>query len=511
MSSFAQLRLALAGGPHFSSITEKNSIPGWESKYKPGYSNRNGFNVGVMADIPLGTNNRLFLQPGIFYMTKGRKYAQVYDTTAAQTDSLSMKHSFFPNYIDVPLNLTYKLPLGKKNKFFLSAGPYIGFFYTGKQITETRLVGSNNSVKFKKDEVPIEAGNAIYKVKTIDYGLNARVGFELGSFLVTGYMSQGLNNFYKAPYDGTFKHRVMGISIGFWLNKAQTEERKLRDRDKDGVPDQEDACPRLAGSIAANGCPDKDNDGVADTEDKCPTVAGSIRYNGCPPPDSDNDGVNDVDDKCPNVPGLIRYNGCPVPDTDKDGMNDEEDKCPTVAGPASNNGCPIPDTDGDGINDQEDKCPSIPGTIENNGCPVIKEEIVAKVNYIAKQIFFARNSDRLSRSSLRALNEVVSILKKNPQLVMAINGHSDNTGNAELNLLLSQKRANAVKRFLVTRGISKIRLEATGYGQTQPVDNNETLEGRAKNRRVELRLATEWSMVRAEAPVKDFKGRPGSR
>ncbi|NML23914.1 OmpA family protein [Pseudoflavitalea sp. G-6-1-2] len=498
---YGQLRLAIAGGPHQSKIQESNSLPGWDDLMKPGYSGRGGFNVGVLAEIPISENKRWYIQPGIFYMTKGRKFSRTYDTAAIRTDSLSLKSEFFPNYIDIPVNITYKLPLGKKNSFFISAGPYIGFFYTGKQTTETKLF-DNNSVRIKKNEMPIETGNETWKVKTIDYGVNARAGFEFGSLLISGFMSQGLNNFYTAPYDAKFNNQVMGASVGFWLNKAPLFERKPKDKDNDGVIDKDDACPLEPGTFAAGGCPDKDGDGVADKVDKCPDVAGLRKYGGCPPPDRDGDGIIDEEDKCPDVPGTIKYKGCPIPDTDKDGVNDEEDKCPTLAGSKLNNGCPLPDSDGDGIPDNEDKCPTAAGPKSNKGCPELKKELIDKVNYVAKQIFFDKASDRLTAPSMRALEEVVNIMNNNPHLVMAIDGHSDNTGNAQKNLNLSAKRANAVKQYLVQKGISHLRLDASGFGQSKPIADNNTEAGRAKNRRVELRLASDWGYIRPSAAWK---------
>ncbi len=127
-SGFAQLRLAVLGGPHSASIDEKNSIPGWDTKVKPFYTSRGGFNIGFLAEIPLNPSGNLALQPGFFYMSKGRKFQQAFDTSVVHTDTLSLKSNFFVNYIDIPINLTYKMPLGKKGKFFLSAGPYISFF-----------------------------------------------------------------------------------------------------------------------------------------------------------------------------------------------------------------------------------------------------------------------------------------------------------------------------------------------------------------------------------------------
>jgi len=234
---------------------------------------------------------------------------------------------------------------------------------------------------------------------------------------------------------------------------------------------------------------DTDGDGITDDVDKCPSVPGVAKYEGCPVPDTDKDGINDDNDKCPTVPGLARYQGCPVPDTDKDGINDEEDKCPAVAGVARYQGCPVPDTDGDGVNDEEDKCPTVAGLPENQGCPAIKEEVKRKIDYAAQNILFTTGSYKLLSSSNKGLNEVVKILQDNPDLKLSIDGHTDNTGTAEKNHSLSESRANAVKDYLVSKGIDANRLTAAGHGQDEPIADNKTAAGRKKNRRVEMKLS----------------------
>jgi outer membrane protein OmpA-like peptidoglycan-associated protein len=234
---------------------------------------------------------------------------------------------------------------------------------------------------------------------------------------------------------------------------------------------------------------DSDSDGITDDKDKCPDVAGVAKYDGCPVPDTDKDGINDDNDKCPTVAGLARYQGCPVPDTDKDGINDEEDKCPSVAGVARYQGCPVPDTDGDGINDEEDKCPTVAGVAENQGCPAIKEEVKKKVDFAAQNILFATGSYKLLSSSNKGLNEVAKILQDNPDLKLSIDGHTDNTGTPEKNQTLSENRANAVKNYLVSKGVDEGRFTAAGHGQDEPIADNKTAAGRQKNRRVELKLS----------------------
>jgi OOP family OmpA-OmpF porin len=233
---------------------------------------------------------------------------------------------------------------------------------------------------------------------------------------------------------------------------------------------------------------DTDSDGITDDKDKCPTVPGVAKYDGCPVPDTDKDGINDDEDKCPTVPGVARYQGCPVPDTDKDGINDEEDKCPAVPGVARYQGCPVPDRDNDGVNDEEDKCPDVPGLKENMGCPDIKAEVKQKVDYAAHNILFATGSAKLLASSNKGLNDVVRIMKDNPDTKISIDGHTDNTGTPAINARLSQGRADAVKNYLVSKGIDASRITSTGHGQDMPIADNKTAAGRQKNRRVEMTL-----------------------
>jgi OOP family OmpA-OmpF porin len=231
---------------------------------------------------------------------------------------------------------------------------------------------------------------------------------------------------------------------------------------------------------------DRDGDGIADSLDKCPDVAGIASLQGCP--DKDGDGITDADDKCPDVAGLARYNGCPIPDTDGDGINDESDKCPTVAGVARYQGCPIPDTDGDGVNDEEDKCPNEAGTATNFGCPEIAKTVIDKINVAAKNIFFATSSAKLLPKSFKSLNDVAKILSDNPSYKLDIDGHTDNTGKPDKNQILSENRAKAVATYIQGKGIDETKLVATGYGQDKPIADNKTSAGRAKNRRVEIKV-----------------------
>jgi len=232
---------------------------------------------------------------------------------------------------------------------------------------------------------------------------------------------------------------------------------------------------------------DRDHDNVPDSTDRCPDTPGVVSLKGCP--DRDGDGIADIDDKCPDVPGLARYQGCPIPDRDKDGINDEVDKCPDVFGYARYQGCPIPDTDKDGVNDEEDKCINEPGPASNFGCPLISDVYLIKVKALAEKVFFATGSYKLLKNSDPSLKAVAQILKDNPTFKLTIEGHTDSTGKHDMNMTLSQNRAAAVADWLkTTGGIDESRLSSEGFGPDMPRATNKTVAGRAKNRRVEMKL-----------------------
>lgn len=249
------------------------------------------------------------------------------------------------------------------------------------------------------------------------------------------------------------------------------------DRDGDGVADDVDVCPDIYGLAQFNGCPDSDNDGIPDMDDECPNIAGPKEFNGCP--DTDGDGLRDIEDECPNIYGLMEFNGCP--DTDNDSIPDHIDACPMIKGLAQFNGCP--DTDGDGIQDSEDECPEEPGTAENNGCPVYE-----KVEF-ATHIGFKSGKAKLTQDSYQYLDQLVQLMNDNPDCWVKLDGHTDSTGSDAINNKLSQDRVDSIKFYLVDKGINPNRIVARGHGSSMPIAPNDTAEGRAKNRRVEINLA----------------------
>lgn len=481
--SNAQLRVGLIGGGHQSKVMEENDLPNWND-LKKYYSGRTGVHFGVIADIRLGKKSNFFFQPGIVYQNKGRKFAATYDTTVSETFRVNSNE--YINYLEMPFNLVYKVRLGGNVKFILGAGPYLSFFYTGKLKTET-VSKAFEYEAIENNDPPVGDGAGKYSV--FDYGVNGLAGFEIGKIMLTANYSQGLKDFYQSEaYEGSFRHQVFGATLGVFIDG---NKKKQSDRDGDKVMDDDDKCPDVAGSAKHNGCPDLDDDGLVDNEDQCPGEAGPASNKGCPE-DRDKDGIADKDDGCPTVAGTKENKGCPPADADKDGVPDSEDKCPTVVGFARHNGCPVPDTDGDGLNDEEDKCPTVKGKKAFNGCPEpVKKEIVEKVNYAAKRIQFDKGNAKLLPATHTVLNEVVSILKKNPNLELSVEGHTSNDGIRELNIKLSRDRANAVKNYLVSKGISARRITAKGFGPDKMLNEGKTEAQKARNRRVELKLSNQ--------------------
>lgn len=302
---------------------------------------------------------------------------------------------------------------------------------------------------------------------------------------------------------------------------GQPQKPKVKDTDGDGIPDNEDACPRerglRTGDAFTHGCPpkakvvvlDRDRDGIPDGEDLCPDVPQGSRPDaekrGCPapatpPPDRDGDGIIDREDQCPDVPqgpqADAARKGCPAQDSDKDGVVDALDQClfePAGLFPDPNApGCPLSDKDGDQVPDVQDACPKKAGAPhpdpKRNGCPSLVEVKGGQI-VILRQVFFGPNADNILTKSYPVLQGVVDVLLAVPTIKrVGIEGHTDAGGKFASNLDLSERRAKSVLRWLVSRGISPDRLEAKGYGPTRPVATNKTNAGRAKNRRVEFHI-----------------------
>ena len=271
-----------------------------------------------------------------------------------------------------------------------------------------------------------------------------------------------------------------GVSV------APSFDPNMRDTDKDGIMDAMDRCIREAEDLDnfqdEDGCPDKDNDadGLLDTVDRCPLQPededGFQDGDGCADPDNDKDGILDVSDRCPNEP------------ESNNGYQDE-DGCPDTV--------PVLDTDGDGYNDDVDRCPydaeDFDGVEDEDGCPdkdvVIEKRVVIEKNFIkiTEKIYFEFGKADIQERSFSLVDEIAEIVLENPQLKkIRIEGHTDDVGSDVANLRLSQARADSVVRAISDRGVKSYRLDAVGFGEMQPIDANETDDGRAANRRVEF-------------------------
>lgn len=179
--------------------------------------------------------------------------------------------------------------------------------------------------------------------------------------------------------------------------------------------------------------------------------------------------------------------GCDAPmvmsDADNDGVADADDHCPgTPAGaPVDEVGCPK-DSDWDGVPDYMDKCPETFGAVVNaEGC-VEAAMVLMEVNLNVK---FATDSAKINSDYDGDIKKVADFMKKSEGSTVFIEGHTDSTGSEGYNEALSLKRAEAVAGTLIYQyGIAESRVNSVGYGESRPVADNKTAEGRAANRRV---------------------------
>ncbi len=318
------------------------------------------------------------------------------------------------------------------------------------------------------------------------------------------------------------------------------------DRDDDGIIDKKDSCPDVAGDAEFFGCPDKDGDKIIDKRDSCPDDPGLPQFNGCP--DRDHDGVIDKYDLCPDDSGSVEQMGCP--DRDGDGVLDKVDRCPDKPGPKENDGCPLSklhlldkqgniiatatvDKDGkfnfvelptdesallklesfdvlisneltvvsgkfirvarrgaDGFFHFEslDTDKNKLGTLDVPDVQIqLKKEEAEKVKKAMETLEFDFGSDVIRPSSLDGLDLVAELLLQNHSWRLKLSGHTDNVSSLKFNMGLSEKRVEAIKKYLVKKkGVPEDRIVLKWYGPTKPIAPNDTEANRQKNRRVEF-------------------------
>lgn len=284
------------------------------------------------------------------------------------------------------------------------------------------------------------------------------------------------------------------------------------DPDDDGILRDDDSCPLepedVDGFEDTDGCPDYDNDqdGVSDSDDSCPMdpedADGFVDEDGCPDLDNDGDRVLDLDDACPNEPedidGFEEMDGCPDPDNDADGVLDVDDFCPLDAedidGFEDSDGCPDDDNDRDGFFDPVDACPDeaedFDGLEDDDGCP---EEgsgavlLTCDAIEITDRVYFDTDSDTIQARSFNLLDQIAGVMRSAQFIrLVRVEGHTDDRGEADYNRELSDRRAQAVLRYLVDAGVEARRLQAVGHGEDHAIADNSTRAGRNQNRRVDF-------------------------
>jgi OmpA-OmpF porin, OOP family len=306
-----------------------------------------------------------------------------------------------------------------------------------------------------------------------------------------------------------------GLNVGLSLMLGS---KPIPDSDGDGVLNNRDRCAGTPAGAEVNdrGCPaDTDADGVPNGVDRCPNTAvgALVDAQGCTH-DSDNDNIADGIDKCPDTQAgvLVDAAGCPK-DSDGDSIADGLDRCSDTPKGATVDalGCPG-DEDGDGVLDGLDRCPRTPigANVNAAGCvggqtgrqpavvprdttrppspaPAAAAATAAGAAMVLENVTFATGSARLQGGAYVELDSIAKVLTANPSLRVEIGGHTDVTGSPADDMHLSTLRAEAVRNYLVARGVPFQQVVARGYGGTRPRTPDTTPRGRAANWRIELR------------------------
>lgn len=382
---------------------------------------------------------------------------------------------------------------GESNLFYLLGG-YSRFAWgdrAGYSFTDNGIHGAIGDRIFFGERVALRLeGRAVYAPKT-GFAGGDWAGHVIGSVGLSIFT--GPSSFRDMDRDGVSDRRdtCPSTPAGAVVDPAGCPS----DADRDKVFNGLDACPNTVegAEVDARGCPkDTDGDGVYDGIDQCANTPAGARADalGCTT-DTDSDGVPDGPDQCPNTPSgaTVDATGCPT-DSDRDGVFDGLDRCPsTPAGmEVDSAGCQrTSDIDGDGVDDSRDRCPgTAAGTrVDSAGCPILFTP--ERTPVVLRGVTFETGRSALRTDSYTVLDMVAASLTANPDIRIEIAGHTDNTGSAATNMRLSQARADAVRAYLASKGVAPERMVTRGYGPSEPIAPNTTRDGRAQNRRVELR------------------------
>jgi outer membrane protein OmpA-like peptidoglycan-associated protein len=450
------------------------------------YDRFNGFEPYMMGWD--GAFEIRYGMPKSFIVSLSIGYATTYDDTSATADQ-----SFKMNKSDLAYTKLNAVLLGLTGQyFFLSESNVQPYILIGAGLDmwqmKTLVAGpgypSALGEKYKFNDLGAKGGAGInfWIGENFTIDLQGKFTYSLSSVSTSGESTYyGDMSIWKTRPFTAYLEPSVGLT--YWFGGAP-------DSDDDGVKDKFDQCPDTPSGALVDqyGCPlDTDRDAVYDGIDICPdTPQGCVvDIVGCPL-DVDKDGVCDGLDKCPDSPAgvAVDIRGCPL-DGDGDGVPDYKDQQPETAKGAlvDENGIAL-DTDKDNIPDGIDKCPDTGAgvLVDEFGCPRAKP-LTGKLTL---NIEYESGSFEPDAKARLSLDELLVTLQSYPNLKIEINGYTDALGSESGNLKLSQKRANAVREYLVSKGVSTARITAKGFGEQHPVSDNGTPEGRQRNRRIEI-------------------------
>jgi OmpA-OmpF porin, OOP family len=446
-------------------------------------------NGGSSEPFMLGWDPAFEIKYGIpksFIIDLSIGFNSTYDDMAAPTDQ-----SFKLNNKDHAYSKLNGIALGLTGQYyFLAEGSVQPYLLIGAGIdmwTMKALTNLNNQIpigsKYKFTDLVGKGGAGInfWITDNIAFDLQGKLTYALTTLSSSGPQIYGdLSKSANRPFSGYIEPSI-GITYFFGGSP---------DSDKDGVKDKFDQCPDTPrGAIVDQyGCPlDSDGDGVYDGIDLCPDTRKGcvVDITGCPL-DTDKDGVCDGLDKCPDTPAgvAVDVRGCPL-DSDGDGVPDYLDKQPNTPKGAVVDSIGVAiDSDGDGVPDGIDKCPDTPANVlvDDFGCPRAKaltEKLILNIQYESGSF----DPDTAAKT---ILNDLVVTMGAYPKLKIQINGYTDALGSNSGNLKISQKRADALRDYLLSKGIAVDRMTSQGFGEADPISDNGTEDGRQRNRRIEI-------------------------